>query len=121
MIYIGIDVAKDKHDCFAISSDGEVLFEKLTIKNTLDGFNLLIVITKAINVIPSLLKSNSLCLISFFIRLFFKLIPPFIKYFDLSKLYFYEILDNVRKNKLLFIFLIFLYLKFLLFIYYFFY
>ena len=42
MIYVGIDVAKDKHDCFAISSDGEVLFEKLTIKNTLDGFNLLI-------------------------------------------------------------------------------
>ena len=42
MIYIGIDVAKEKHDCFAISSDGEVLFEKLTIKNTLDGFSLLI-------------------------------------------------------------------------------
>lgn len=42
MIYVGIDVAKDKHDCFAISSDGEVLFEKLTIKNTLDGFSLLI-------------------------------------------------------------------------------
>ena len=42
MIYVGIDVAKDKHDCFAISSDGEVLFEKFTIKNTLDGFNLLI-------------------------------------------------------------------------------
>ena len=42
MIYVGIDVAKDKHDCFAISSDGEILFEKLTIKNTLDGFNSLI-------------------------------------------------------------------------------
>ena len=42
MIFVGIDVAKDKHDCFAISSDGEVLFEKLTIKNTLDGFSLLI-------------------------------------------------------------------------------
>ena len=42
MIYVGIDVAKDKHDCFAISSDGEVLFEKFTIKNTLDGFNSLI-------------------------------------------------------------------------------
>ena len=25
MIFVGIDVAKDKHDCFAISSDGEVL------------------------------------------------------------------------------------------------
>ena len=39
MIYVGIDVAKDKHDCFAISSDGEVLFEKLTIKNTRIGLN----------------------------------------------------------------------------------
>lgn len=42
MIYVGIDVAKDKHDCFAMSSDGEILFENLTIKNTLDGFNLLL-------------------------------------------------------------------------------
>ena len=25
MIYVGIDVAKDKHDCFAINSDGEIL------------------------------------------------------------------------------------------------
>ena len=26
MIYIGIDVAKDKHDCFITNSEGEVLF-----------------------------------------------------------------------------------------------
>ena len=26
MIYVGIDVAKDKHDCFITNSDGEVLF-----------------------------------------------------------------------------------------------
>ena len=26
MIYVGIDVAKDKHDCFLTNSDGEVLF-----------------------------------------------------------------------------------------------
>ena len=26
MIYIGIDVAKDKHNCFITNSDGEVLF-----------------------------------------------------------------------------------------------
>ena len=25
MIYVGIDVAKDKHDCFITNSDGEVL------------------------------------------------------------------------------------------------
>ena len=42
MIYVGIDVAKDKHDCFAMSSDGEIIFENLTIKNTFDGFNILL-------------------------------------------------------------------------------
>ena len=39
MIYVGIDVAKDKHDCFIINSDGEVLFKAFTISNNLDGFN----------------------------------------------------------------------------------
>ena len=39
MIYVGIDVAKDKHDCFITNSDGEVLFKVFTIANNLDGFN----------------------------------------------------------------------------------
>lgn len=39
MIYVGIDVAKYKHDCYIINSDGEVLFDAFTISNTLDGFN----------------------------------------------------------------------------------
>ncbi len=39
MIFIGIDAAKDKHDCFIVSSDGEVLYDVFTISNTLDGFN----------------------------------------------------------------------------------
>ena len=39
MIYIGIDVAKDKHDCFITNADGEVLFKAFTITNNLDGFN----------------------------------------------------------------------------------
>lgn len=39
MIYVGIDVAKDKHDCFITNSDGEVLFKAFTISNNLDGFN----------------------------------------------------------------------------------
>ncbi len=38
MIYIGIDVAKDKHDCFITNSNGEVLFKVFTISNNLDGF-----------------------------------------------------------------------------------
>lgn len=41
MIYVGIDVAKDKHDCYIVNSDGEVLAEVFTIANDLDGFNLL--------------------------------------------------------------------------------
>ncbi len=38
MIYVGIDVAKDKHDCFITNSDGEVLFKAFTITNNLTGF-----------------------------------------------------------------------------------
>lgn len=41
MIYVGIDVAKDKHDCLISDSDGEILFDSFTISNDLDGFNLL--------------------------------------------------------------------------------
>ncbi|MCE5342510.1 MAG: IS110 family transposase [Eubacteriales bacterium] len=41
MIYVGIDVAKDKHDCYIISSEGEILADVFTIANTMDGFDLL--------------------------------------------------------------------------------
>ena len=37
MIYVGIDVAKDKHDCFITNSDGEVLFKAFTIPNNRQG------------------------------------------------------------------------------------
>ena len=39
MIYVGIDVAKDKHDCFITNTDEEVLFKSFTITNNLDGFD----------------------------------------------------------------------------------
>ena len=42
MIVVGIDVAKDKHDCFIVDSEGAVLFDVFTIPNTLDGFNILL-------------------------------------------------------------------------------
>ena len=42
MICVGIDVAKDKHDCFILSSEGEVLAEVFTIQNNLDGFKTLL-------------------------------------------------------------------------------
>ena len=41
MIYVGIDVAKDKHDCFITNSDGKVLFRPFTISNNRDGFETL--------------------------------------------------------------------------------
>ena len=41
MIYVGIDVAKDKHDCFITNSDGEVLFKSFTISNNREGFEIL--------------------------------------------------------------------------------
>ena len=31
MVYVGIDVAKDKHDCFIVNSDGEALYDVFTI------------------------------------------------------------------------------------------
>ena len=39
MIYVGIDVAKDKQDCFITNSDGEVLFKVFTIPNNRLGFD----------------------------------------------------------------------------------
>lgn len=40
-IYVGIDVAKDKHDCFITNSDGEVLFKPFIIPNNRDDFETL--------------------------------------------------------------------------------
>lgn len=42
MIFISINVAKDKRNCFIVSSEGEMLFEVFTISNTLNSFNHLI-------------------------------------------------------------------------------
>ena len=42
MIFVGIDVAKDKHDCFIISSEGEVLADVFTVANSREGFEKLL-------------------------------------------------------------------------------
>ena len=42
MVYLGIDVAKDKHDCYIVNSDGEILANVFTIPNDQTGFNLLL-------------------------------------------------------------------------------
>ena len=54
MTYVGIDVAKDKHDCYIVNSDGEVLAEVFTIPNDQIGFNLLF--QKLQSVAPDLSK-----------------------------------------------------------------
>ena len=41
MVCVGIDVAKDKHDCFILSSEGEVLADVFTIPNSMEGFQFL--------------------------------------------------------------------------------
>jgi len=42
MVFVGIDVAKDKHDCFILNSEGEVLTDVFTIANSREGFELLL-------------------------------------------------------------------------------
>ena len=42
MICVGIDVAKDKHDCFILNSEGVTLADVFTIPNSLEGFNTLL-------------------------------------------------------------------------------
>ena len=38
MIYVGLDVAKDKHDCCILGPDTEELFPVFTIRNNSDGY-----------------------------------------------------------------------------------
>ena len=42
IITVGIDVAKDKHDCFILSSEGEILSDVFTIQNNAEGFDQLL-------------------------------------------------------------------------------
>lgn len=42
IVSVGIDVAKDKHDCFIQSSEGKVLVDVFTIPNNMDGFRSLL-------------------------------------------------------------------------------
>ena len=42
MVFVGIDVAKDKHDCFIINSEGEILADVFTIANSKEGFEQLL-------------------------------------------------------------------------------
>ena len=39
MIYAGIDVAKDKHDCIIVDSNGKILSQAFTVSNNRQGFD----------------------------------------------------------------------------------
>lgn len=56
MIYVGIDVAKDKHDCIIVNSDGKVAFDVFTIQNNIDGFEDLLFKIKATEKCPDKVK-----------------------------------------------------------------
>ena len=42
MYYVGVDVSKYKHDCFIVTSDGEVIRESFSFGNDHDGFQTLL-------------------------------------------------------------------------------
>lgn len=48
MIYVGIDVAKDKHDCCIMNSDGAMLANVFTIQNHAEGFESLLTRIKSV-------------------------------------------------------------------------
>lgn len=41
MIYVGFDVAKDKYDCFILSSEGEILADIFATPNNMGSFTAL--------------------------------------------------------------------------------
>jgi transposase len=42
MLFVGIDVAKNKHDCCILDFDGVIYTDSLRISNTKEGFDLLV-------------------------------------------------------------------------------
>ena len=82
MIYIGIDVAKEKHDCCIIDSDGVILNDSLRISNTLKGFELLY--NSILSVLPGVASGKC----GFHtLRAFSPLIPMVCRLFRYSKVY----------------------------------
>ncbi len=55
MVYVGIDVAKSKHDCCIIDSDGVIISDSLRIPNSKVGFEMLY------STVVNALKSKDFC------------------------------------------------------------
>ena len=58
MLYVGIDVAKSKHDCFITNSDGEHLSGSFSVENSISGFNKLYESILSFEANPSLLNTR---------------------------------------------------------------
>ncbi len=56
MVCVGIDVSKDKHDCFIINSEGVVLADVFTIPNNLEGLNILLETIRSCTVLQDNIK-----------------------------------------------------------------
>ena len=56
MVCVGIDVAKDKHDCFIMNSEGEVLADVFTIANNREGFDTLLQRIRSCDAEPDKIK-----------------------------------------------------------------
>ncbi len=49
MVFVGIDVAKDKHDCHAVSADGIILCDNFTFANSSQGFSAFLELARSWN------------------------------------------------------------------------
>jgi transposase len=56
MVFVGIDIAKDKHDCFIAGSDGEAAAKPFVIENNREGFEALFQAIRAAEGDPSKVK-----------------------------------------------------------------
>lgn len=56
MLYVGIDVSKDKHDCCILGADGQVVVKPFAVPNSLDGFETLTSLIKSHEKDPSKVK-----------------------------------------------------------------
>lgn len=58
MIYLGIDVSKDKHDCCILSQDGELLSKPFSVPNSRQGFEKLFSLVSSFENNPENVKAG---------------------------------------------------------------
>ena len=58
MIYLGIDVSKDKHDCCILSQDGELLTKPFSVLNSRQGYDKLFSLVSSFENNPENVKAG---------------------------------------------------------------